>query len=339
MARADGMVDLRSDTVTTPSPEMRRAMAEAEVGDDVYGEDPTVAWLESLSASLTGKEASVYVPSGTMANQLAIRVLTRPGTDVLCAARAHVVRYEAAAAAWNSGVQMRTVPDDRGTIDPDAVTDAIAGRAHHLPEVSLVCLENTHMPSSGRPLDADEVSAVAGAARAGGAAAYVDGARIWNAAIALESSPAALLAAADAAMFCLSKGLGAPVGSVLCGSAALVAEARAWRQRFGGAMRQAGVIAAAGVVALETMVERLADDHRRARRIADALAERYPVALDPAVVRTNIVCAEAAALPPDFLRRLADAGVLAGTIDPRTVRLVTHKDVDDADVERVLAAL
>jgi threonine aldolase len=339
MARPDGLVDLRSDTVTTPTPEMRRAMADAEVGDDVYGEDPTVARLEALAAALVGTEAALLVPSGTMANQLAIRVLARPATDVLCASRAHVVRYEAAAASWNSGVQMRRLPDDGGRVTPDAVDEALAGRAHHLPDVSLVCLENTHMPASGRPVGAQEVSAVAAAAHAGGAACYVDGARLWNAAVALGTTPAALVADADAVMFCLSKGLAAPVGSLLCGSAAFAHEARAWRQRFGGGMRQAGVLAAAGVVALETMVERLADDHARARRIGEALADRHPGALDPGDVRTNIVCAAASALPDDYLDRLAAAGVLAGTIDPQTVRLVTHKDVDDADVERVLAAL
>jgi threonine aldolase len=333
------MIDLRSDTVTTPTPEMRRAMADAEVGDDVYGEDPTVNRLQALAAGLLGKEAALYVPSGTMANQLAIRVLAQPGTDVLCPARAHVFRYEAAAAPLNSGVQLRPLADADGIPNTDDVADAFAGADHHLAPISLLTLENTHMPASGAPLSADTVGALAVLARDHGVPLHVDGARIWNAAIALGEEPARLVAAADTVMFCLSKGLSAPVGSVLCGSRAVITEARAHRQRFGGAMRQAGIIAAAGIVALETMVDRLADDHVRARRLADALAERYPESVDPARVRTNIVCAATAALPVDILPKLAAAGILAGTIDPQTIRFITHKDVDDDAIDRVCEAL
>jgi threonine aldolase len=328
------VIDLRSDTVTTPTPEMRRAMANAEVGDDVYGEDPTVNRLQSLAASLVGKDAGLYVPSGTMANQLAVRVLSRPGTEVLCPAAAHVYRYEAAAAPMNSGVQLHPLWDV-----PDGVATAIAGVEHHLPRPSLLVLENTYMPASGSPIDVDEMQTLCGIARSGGVRVHVDGARIWNAAIALDASPAALCGPADTVMFCLSKGLAAPVGSVLCGAADVISEARAQRARLGGGMRQAGVIAAAGVVALETMVERLVDDHARARRLADALAERWPHSVDPNTVRTNIVCASVAHLPDDFVDRLAAHGVLGGTIDPRTVRLVTHKDVDDAAVARVIDVL
>jgi threonine aldolase len=328
------VIDLRSDTVTTPTPEMRRAMADAEVGDDVYGEDPTVNRLQSLAAALVGKEAALYVPSGTMANQLAIRVLARPGTEVLCPAGAHVYRYEAAAAPMNSGVQLHPLWDV-----PDGVASAIAGVDHHLPQPSLLVLENTYMPASGSPIDVDEMQTLCGIAESGGVRVHVDGARIWNAAIALDASPVALCAPADTVMFCLSKGLGAPVGSILCGPVDVMAEARAQRARLGGAMRQAGVIAAAGLVALETMVERLADDHARARELADAIADRWPHSVDPATVRTNIVCASAAHLPDDFVGRLGARDVLAGTIDPRTVRLVTHKDVDDAGIARVIDVL
>jgi threonine aldolase len=331
------IVDLRSDTVTTPTPEMRAAMAAAEVGDDVYGEDPTVNRLQSLAAALVGKEAALFVPSGTMANQLAIRVLTRPGTEVLCGARAHVYRSEGAGAAVNSGVQMRPVPDDAGVVAPDALT--FPRSAHEGPPVSLVCLENTYMPASGRPAPAPELEACARVAHDHDAAVHLDGARLCNAAVALDTTPAALAAPADTVMFCLSKGLAAPVGSLLCGPADVIAEARAQRQRFGGAMRQAGVIAAAGVVALETMVARLADDHARAARIAAALASRWPGAVDPADVRTNIVCADARALPSGFVAQLDGRGVRAGMLDARTVRLVTHKDVDDAAVARVVAVL
>jgi len=327
-------VELRSDTFTTPTPEMRRAMADAEVGDDEYGEDPTVNRLQSLAASLLGKEAALYVPSGTMANQLAIRVLAEAGTEVLCPERAHVYRYEAAAAPVNSHVQMHPLWDV-----PDGVRVAIEGVAHHLPRPSLVVIENTYMALSGAPIDAPEMATLCAIARSGGLPVHVDGARIWNAAIATGSPPGELTGGADTVMFCLSKGLGAPVGSMLCGPADVIAEARVNRRRLGGGMRQAGVIAAAGIVALETMVDRLADDHARAKRVADALAERWPGSVDPAAIHTNIVCADVRALPAGFVERLGRAGVRAGTIDARTVRLVTHHDVDDDAITATIRVL
>jgi threonine aldolase len=331
-------VDLRSDTVTRPTDEMRAAMAAAEVGDDVYGEDPTVERLQSLAAAAMGKDAALFVPSGTMANQLAIRVLSRPGTEVLCGARAHVYRHEAATTPGLSGVQLHPLPDAGGLLAPDAVADAIAGAAHHLPAVSMLALENTYMAAGGRPWSAAETRAVAGAARDRDVPVHLDGARIWNAAIALETSPRVLCESVDTVMFCLSKGLGAPVGSVLCGPASVIEQARTERQRLGGGMRQAGVLAAAGIVALETMVDRLADDHARARRLAVELARRWPQALDPEAVRTNIVCARLDELPADFVARLARKGVRVGTIDPATVRLVTHADVDDGAIDVVVGA-
>jgi threonine aldolase len=333
------VVDLRSDTVTTPTPAMRRAMAAAEVGDDAYGEDPTVRRLESLSAALLGKEAAVYVPSGTMANQVALRTLGVPGTEVLCGARAHVYRYESAASAVNAGVQLRPLPDADGRLHAADVESAAAATAHHLPPVSALFLENTHMPASGRPATVDETNEVTAIAREHGLAVHCDGARIWNAAIALDTAPSALVSACDTVMFCLSKGLSAPVGSVLCGDRAVVDEARVHRARLGGQMRQAGIIAAAGIVALETMVERLADDHARARILAEALAEAFPGSVDPATVRTNVVCAASTALPHDLVPALRADGVLVGTIDADTVRFVTHKDVDDAGIDGAVAAL
>jgi threonine aldolase len=318
---------------------MRRAMAAAEVGDDAYGEDPTVRRLESLAAGLLGKEAALYVPSGTMANQLALRIVGQAGTDVLCAERAHVYRYEHAAAAGNARVQLRPLPDPSGVIAVDDVDRALASQAHHLPEISALAIENTHMPAGGRPWRIGELRTVVGHARANGLAVHCDGARIWNAAIALGEAPAALAEGTDTVMFCLSKGLGAPVGSLLCGNTDAIADARVDRSRLGGGMRQAGVIAAAGVVALETMVDRLADDHARAQRLARALADRFPYSVEPTQVETNIVCARANALPSNALDELAARGVLAGTIDVDTVRFVTHKDVDDADIDRALAAL
>jgi threonine aldolase len=333
MAGIVSAVDLRSDTVTTPTPEMRRAMADAEVGDDLYGEDPTVNRLESLAASLLGKDAALYVPSGTMANQLAMHELGRPGTEVLCQDRSHVYRHEAAAAPGNSGLQLHPLWDL-----PDGVRTAIDGVDHHLPTPSMVVIENTYMALSGAPFDTDEMKTLCEIAHDGGLPVHVDGARIWNAAIALGTRPSELVASADTVMFCLSKGLSAPVGSVLCGPADVIARARVQRARWGGGMRQAGVIAAAGIVALETMVERLADDHERARRVAAALAERWPGSVDPSAIRTNIVCADLRKLPELFVDALAALGIRAGTIDPRTLRFVTHKDVDDAAIATTISA-
>jgi threonine aldolase len=333
------IVDLRSDTVTRPTEAMRAAMAAAEVGDDAYGEDPTVNRLQSLAAALLGKEAALYVPSGTMANQIAIRVLARPGTEVLVPERAHVYRYEAAAAPFNSGVQLHPLDDADGLLTAAQIALAARGSDHHLAAASLVWIENTHMPAQGRPWNAAEVGAVVDAARERGLPVHCDGARIWNAAIALGVSPAELVAECDTVMFCLSKGLAAPVGSLLCGSAGVIAEARSHRQRFGGGMRQAGIIAAAGIVALETMVERLVDDHARARRLADAIAERFPGALDPELVLTNIVCCPIRALPAETLERLGADGILAGTLDPSTFRFVLHKDVDDDGIDRACRAI
>ncbi|HVV35879.1 MAG TPA: GntG family PLP-dependent aldolase [Acidimicrobiales bacterium] len=339
MPSSDGRVDLRSDTVTTPTAAMRQAMADAEVGDDVYGEDPTVNRLEELAASMVGKEAALYVASGTMGNQVALRTLTRPGTEVVCGARAHIRQYEAAAAARNAGVQIRPLPDDGGFFGPEAVDAAAQGPAHHLPPLSLVAVENTHMPAGGVPWPPEAVAALAGAARRHGLAVHCDGARIFNAAVALGVGAPRLAAPVDTVMFCLSKGLSAPVGSMLAGPADVIAAAREERARLGGGMRQAGVIAAAGIVALTEMVDRLADDHARARRLAEALAERFPGSVDPGGVLTNIVCCDGAALPASFIDDLAAHGIRVGTIDQATVRLVTHKDVDDADLERALSAI
>src|SRR5262245_17802510 len=242
MPSRSGAVDLRSDTVTTPTPEMRRAMAEAEVGDDLYGEDPTVRRLESLAAALLGKDAALYVPSGTMANQLAMRALGRAGTEVLCGERAHVFRYERAAVAGNARVQLRPLPDAEGALAADDVARAIASQEHHFPPVSALTVENTYMPASGRPWRAAELDAVIGTAHAHGLAVHCDGARIWNASVALGIAPSVLASDTDTVMFCLSKGLSAPVGSLLLGTGGTIAAAREDRSRLGGGMRQAGGI-------------------------------------------------------------------------------------------------
>ena len=334
---ADGIIDLRSDTVTRPTPEMRRAMAEAEVGDDVYGEDPTVNRLQELAASMVGKEAALYVPSGTMANQLALRVLARPGTTVVAGGRQHVVIYEGGAAERNAGVHLHPVPDDDGTLRPGDVAWAMHAAAHHQPQPALVCVENTHMPADGAPWPLPTLQAVVAAA--GGLPFHMDGARLFNAEVATGTPAAAYAAEVTTVMSCLSKGLCAPVGSVLAGPAPIMHAARAERARMGGGMRQAGVLAAAGLVALSTMVERLADDHTRARRLAEAVAERWPDGgCDPARVRTNVVTWRHAAAE-QLVEHLRSEGVLAGTIAPGVMRLVTHHDVDDDGVERARKAL
>ena len=336
---ASGLVDLRSDTVTRPTPEMRRAMADAEVGDDVYGEDPTVNALEEAFAGRMGKEAALFVPSGTMGNQLALRLLAPAGTTVLAGRRQHVVIYENGAAGRNAGVQFTTVDDEDGTIDPTDVTWAVEAAAHHHVRPGLVCLENTHMPADGAPWPRDRLEAVAAVAREAGLPVHLDGARLFNAEVATGVPAAAYAASATTVMCCLSKGLCAPVGSLLAGPADLIAEARGERQRLGGGMRQAGVIAAAGLVALERMVHRLADDHARARRLAEAVATQWPDGgCDPARVRTNVVTWRHPD-PLSLVDHLAAEGVLAGTIAPGIARLVTHHDVDDEGLERAVKAL
>jgi threonine aldolase len=331
------LVDLRSDTVTLPTPAMRRAMAEAEVGDDAYGEDPTVRALEERYAAEVGKPAALYVPSGVMANQLALRVLASPGSVVVAGRRQHVVAHESGAAAVNAGVQFHAVEDDEGTLPADQVRWAVEAAAHHWPVPSLVCVENTHMPASGRPWPLEGLVEVAAAAN--DLPLHMDGARLFNAQVATGTSAADYAAPVTTVMSCLSKGLCAPVGSVLAGPEDVIGAARVERHRLGGAMRQAGVIAAAGLVALDQMVERLDEDHRRARRLADAVAARWPRAgCDPDRVLTNIVVFR----PPDatdIVNQLGAHGVLAGTIAPGTVRLVTHHDVDDDGIERARIAI
>lgn len=328
-------MDLRSDTVTRPTPAMRRAMADAEVGDDGYGEDPTVNRLQGMFAERMGQEAALLVPSGTMANQIAIRLLSRPGTTVLAGRSSHIVAYENAAAGTNATVQLLGLDDGCGTIAPADVVSARQGVAHHLPVPSMVSIENTHMASGGLAWTPE---ALAGLVRSlDNLVLHIDGARIFNAHVALGVEVPHLVKGAATVMACLSKGLCAPVGSLLAGSTELMAAARVERQRLGGAMRQAGVIAAAGIVALDTMVERLEEDHARAEALGDVVRARWRRSeLGP--VQTNIVVfRHEAAL--GVVEHLASRGVLAGTIAPGVVRLVTHHDVDDAGLEVATNAL
>lgn len=332
------LVDLRSDTVTRPTPEMRRAMADADVGDDEYGEDPTVNLLQDRFAELTGKAAALFVPSGTMANQVALRTLTRPGDAVVAGARQHIVIYEEGAGPINAGVTFLAVPDTDGCLDAGSVDDVVEGGSHHQPRVTLIAVEDTHMASGGRVWPAGRLAGLADVAARRGLPVHMDGARLWNAAVASSQSPAERATLATTVMCCLSKGLGAPVGSLLAGPADLIEEARLHRKRLGGTMRQAGVIAAAGLVALGR-IDRLAEDHARARRLSAAVAERWPDAgFDPESVQTNIVTFEPPGAPA-LIEHLRDGGVLGGTVGPGRVRLVTHGDVDDGGIERACQLL
>lgn len=332
------VIDLRSDTVTQPTPEMRDAMAAAEVGDSLYGEDPTVNRLEELFAARVGKEAAVYVPSGTMANQIAIRMHATPASVVIAPRRSHVVVHEAGAAPLNAGIQFHLVDDADGHLDPSVVDWVVDAAAHHQPQPSLLCLENTHMPTCGSPWAWARMEAVALSARNGGLKIHLDGARLFNAEVATGVAAAQYAGLADTVMCCLSKGLGAPVGSLLAGSADDMERARLERQRLGGGMRQAGVIAAAGVVALETMIDRLAEDHARAARLAESVAARWPQFGDASQVQTNIVT-WGHDDPESVLTHLAAEGIRAGTISPGVLRLVTHKDIDDEATERAAKAI
>ena len=337
VAGSSGLVDLRSDTVTRPTIEMRQAMYDAEVGDDGNCEDPTVNALEEAYAQRVGKPAALYVPSGTMANQVAIRVHTRPGDLVIAGRHQHVVIYEHGAAAANCGVQFHAVDDDEGMLAPDDVAWAVDAATHHQPHPTLVCVENTHMPSGGVPWTLPALRAVAQVG--GGIALHMDGARLFNAEVATGIAASEFAAIATTVMTCLSKGLGAPVGSMLAGSVDFIDAARIERHRLGGGMRQAGVIAAAGLVALRTMVDRLAHDHRRARRLAEAVAERWPdCGCVPERVTTNIVVLRHDD-PPALLAHMKERGVLTDTLAPGIVRFVTHVDVDDAGIDRAIKAL
>jgi threonine aldolase len=330
------LVDLRSDTVTRPTEAMRRAMAEAEVGDDVYGEDPTVNALEERVADLFGHEAALFVPSGTMGNQIAMRLVAEPGQEVLCDADAHVVTYEMGAAAAVFGLSTRTVVSAGGRLDAQRLIDQVRPRDDwHLTATAAIAVENTHNRGGGLVQPLDQLRALWEWSRSAGVAVHLDGARIWNAAVASGTDLATYGRLADTASVCLSKGLGAPVGSVLVSSAERIATARLWRKRLGGGMRQVGVLAAAGLFALDHHVDRLAEDHEHAQLLAKRLGA------DPTTVETNMVVLDD--VPAAMVAEAAKArGVLVSQVSARRIRLVTHLDVDRAAVERaadVLASL
>lgn len=337
------VVDLRSDTLTRPTAAMRQAMAAAEVGDDVYGEDPTVNALEEHVADLLGHEAGLFAPSGSLANQLGLRLHVRPGEEVIADSLAHVLRAEMGAAAVFSGISSRSWVAERGLLDPAqplALMQPDAG-AYQV-STRLVVVENTHNFGGGTVQPLECLAELRRATQPAGVALHVDGARLWNAHVATGTALAAYGQQADTVSVCLSKGLGAPVGSVLVGSRAHVAEARVWRKRYGGGMRQAGILAAAGRWALDHHVERLAEDHARARRFADAMAEVDPALVDPTLVETNIVILDVGAAgwaAADFVAAAGDRGVRMYATGARSVRLVWHLDVDDVDTTHAVDAV
>ncbi|MBV8889211.1 MAG: PLP-dependent transferase [Alphaproteobacteria bacterium] len=330
-------IDLRSDTVTKPSAGMRRAMAEAPVGDDQYGEDPTVNRLQERVAELLGKEAALFVPSGTMANQIGLKLLTRPGDDVVVGDGAHVVWHEAGAAAANAGIQF-TVVGQGGVFGAADFAAACKPRGHIVyPATALVALENTHNRGGGVVFPQEDAAAIAAAARARGISSYLDGARLFNAAAASGLGLAALAQPFEVVSVALSKGLGCPVGSLVAGRRDDIARAVRFRRMFGGAMRQAGMLAAAGLYALDNNLDRLAADHANARLIAERLAGLPGVELDLATVQTNIVIFHMEPSAPDaetVVARAREAGVLVSAFAARTVRVVTHLDVSREDCRR-----
>jgi threonine aldolase len=334
------VVELRSDTFTLPSPVMREAMAHASVGDDVWEEDPTVQRLEALAARRTGKDAGLFVTSGTQGNLVSILAQTQPGQEILLDADCHVFGSEVGGAARLGGLQTRALPTERGFLTAKQVREAVRPANIHLPVTGLVCIENTHNRHGGTCCSPEEIASVAAAAHAAGVPVHLDGARIFNAAVALGRPVEDFTRPVDSLTFCLSKGLGAPVGSLICGRREFIAQARRVRKMIGGGMRQAGVLAAAGIVALETMVDRLAEDHAHARRLAEGLAGLRGITLDLATVETNIVRFQVASA--DRATELVN-GCLARKIKvhhagPAAIRCVTHKDVDADDIDRALDA-
>lgn len=342
---ADGApVDLRSDTVTRPDPEMRRAMAAAEVGDDVFREDPTVRALEEGAAELLGKEAALFLPTGTMGNQVALHVLGRPGGEVLGEASCHVFHYEMGALAALSGMMPRPVAGTAGVLDPGALEAAIRPAADYLSRTVLLVVENTHNMAGGTVTPPERLRELLAVAARHRLPAHLDGARLANAAVALGVPAARLAEGFTTVMTSLSKGLGCPVGSLLAGSADTIAEARRVRKMFGGGMRQAGILAAAGLLALSRGFAHLAADHAHARLLADGLATLPGVEVDPAAVATNIVIFRVAAAGDpapagSFVRRAAEAGVLGVPIGPDRVRFVTHRDAPRPAVEQAVERL
>jgi threonine aldolase len=335
------VIDLRSDTITRPTAEMRRAMADAEVGDDVYGEDPTVNRLEQRAAEMFGKEAALFVPSGTMANNIAIKLHTEHGQEVICEARSHILDWELSMLAWFSGCLARPIHSEDGLLRWEQIRKAVRASTAHQAPTGLIEIENTHNMAGGVVYPIALVNEICRGAHELGIKVHMDGARVFNASVHLGRPVSEITANVDTVMFCLSKGLGAPVGSMLLGSAEAIERGRLYRKRLGGAMRQAGVLAAAGLVALEQSPQRLHEDHAKARLLADGIAKLPGLALAENV-QTNIVIFDATAFglsASEFVALCRKGGLLLGTADAARVRAVTHCDVSDADCAEALGVL
>jgi threonine aldolase len=336
------VVDLRSDTLTTPTPEMRRAMAEAEVGDDCYGEDPTIIRLQERACEMLGTEAALFVPTGSMANQIAVKVLSAPGSEVICEEDCHLIHHEAGACALLAQVQLRGLETSLGILDPTAVRDALRPDDPFQPRTTLIAVENTHNAKGGIVWSLEQLRAVADVATGAGLPLFMDGARLFNACVASGTPARDYAALCDVVTISLYKGLAAPMGSLVCAKADLMDDIWRFRRVFGGALRQGGIVAAAGIIGLETMVDRLADDHANARRLAEGMADAAPEgSIDLTRVQTNMVVFDASVANTDaetVIRALRPEGVLAGPMSPTAVRFVTHKDVDTAGIDRAIAA-
>lgn len=331
------MIDLRSDTVTQPSPVMREAMAQAQVGDDVYGEDPTVNRLEITAAQLLGKEAALFVPTGVMANQLSIRLHTRAGDEVIVESSSHIIRYEGGSASALSQVQLSCVPGERGLLALIPVQAALRPKDLHSPPTTLLCLEQTHNVGGGAVYPIGTIKDLTSWAKENGLACHLDGARLFNAVVASGISAAEHARYFDTVSFCLSKGLGAPVGSLIVSTQDKIDKLRRLRKMFGGGMRQAGILAAAGLYALEHNIARLKNDHDNAKHLALQLQQIPTVFVDPDRIETNIVVFEVVQSErstPELLQAFKEAGVLLNAMGDRVFRAVTHLDVDDRDMEK-----
>ena len=340
----DGMkefIDLRSDTVTKPTPAMRKAMAEAEVGDDVFGEDPTVNTLQGKVANLLGKEASLFVPSGTMANQLSIKSHTQPGDEVILESSSHPYNFEGGAGAALSGIQFRCLQGVRGILEPAQIEEAIRPSDHHFPVTRLVCLENTHNRGGGSIFPIEKMAEIYRLSKTRGLLVHLDGARLWNASVATGIKPHEYTQWADSVSVCLSKALGAPIGSLVAGSKLFIDRVHRFRKMFGGGMRQAGIIAAAGIYALDNHLERLKEDHQNATHLAMGLKELKGVSIDPKHVETNIVIFDVAGTAmrgSQLAESMKKEGILIHAIGKTQIRLVTHLDVTADDIEKTLKA-
>ncbi len=335
-------IDLRSDTVTRPTAAMRRAMAEAEVGDDVYGEDPTINRLERRAAEILGKEAALFAPTGTMGNTIAVKLHTEHGQEVICDSRAHLIDFELSMTAWFSGCLIRPIETENGILTWDDIKRQLRPGGPHMAPTALIEIEDTHNMAGGTVYPQEIIREICGNAHDAGLKVHMDGARIFNASAATGILPHEIAAGADTVMFCLSKGLGAPVGSMLAGTEEAIAKGRLYRKRLGGGMRQAGVLAAAGLIALEEMPKRLAEDHANARLFADRVSQIEGVSVDLARVQTNIVIidvSETGMTASDVSAGLKREGILMNAIGPHKLRAVTHYDVSRADCERAAEML